>query len=124
MPAAPARHLTSIVRTALRGFLRGLFRAWVMVVPLLVALSLIRLGQLLYFWPSGYHASGGDIEAVLFQGLRFDLKVSAVVGFLFLLVLPWASSRLHRWLVGGVALVLGHAVAGQPALLRVLQNAH
>lgn len=106
MPAAPARHLTQLVRTALRGLLRGLFRAWVMVVPLLVALSLIRLGQLVYFWPSGYHASSSDIEAVLFQGLRFDLKVSAVVGFVLLLVLPWASTRLHRRLAGCVALVL------------------
>ena len=45
MNNAFARTLT----TLLHGALRGLLRAWVLVVPLVLALSLIRLGQLAYF---------------------------------------------------------------------------
>lgn len=75
--------------------LRGMLRAWVMVVPLVVALSIVRGGQLAYFWPADYQASSGDVVAALFQGVRFDLKVSAIAGFLLLLVLPWVSGRGH-----------------------------
>jgi len=87
----------------LRGFLRGLLRAWVLVVPLVVALSLIRLGQLAYFWPAGFHASSTDIASVVVQGFRFDLKVSAVAGFLLLLVLPWVSGKVQGRIATGVA---------------------
>ena len=38
--------ITRTSRSLLQGVLRGLMRAWVLVVPLVVALSLIRLGQL------------------------------------------------------------------------------
>jgi len=86
----------------LRGFLRGLLRAWVLVVPLVVALSLIRLGQLAYFWPQGYSAPASDITAVLIQGFRFDLKVSAIAGVLLLFVLPWVSGKVQ----GRIALAL------------------
>ena len=41
--------ITRTSRSLLQGVLRGLMRAWVLVVPLVVALSLIRLGQLAYF---------------------------------------------------------------------------
>ena len=101
MKSAVARTLTSF----LHGFLRGLMRAWVLVVPLVLALSLIRLGQLAYFWPTGYHASSGDVVTVVLQGFRFDLKVSAVVGFLLLLVLPWVSGRVQGWIAAVVAFV-------------------
>jgi phosphoglycerol transferase MdoB-like AlkP superfamily enzyme len=91
MKSAAARHLT----TFLHGALRGLLRAWVLVVPLVVALSLIRLGQLAYFWPTGYHVSTTDLTSVVVQGFRFDLKVSAIAGFLLLLVLPWVSGKVQ-----------------------------
>ncbi len=87
----------------LHGVLRGLMRAWVLVLPLVLALSLIRLGQLAYFWPSGFQASSADVATVLVQGFRFDLKVSAVVGFLLLLVLPWVSSRTSGRVAATVA---------------------
>lgn len=103
MKSAAARHLHSLFHGSLRGFLRGLMRAWVLVVPLVVALSLIRLGQLAYFWPSGYHAATADVTSVLVQGFRFDLKVSAIAGFLLLLVLPWVSGKVHGRIAGGVA---------------------
>jgi phosphoglycerol transferase MdoB-like AlkP superfamily enzyme len=93
------------LRSFFQGALRGLMRAWVLVVPLVVALSLIRWGQLAYFWPRGYHASGGDIATVVVQGLRFDLKVSAIAGFLLLLVLPWVSGKVHQRVVMGLVLL-------------------
>jgi phosphoglycerol transferase MdoB-like AlkP superfamily enzyme len=99
MTSTTARTLT----TVLHGTLRGLLRAWVLVVPLVVALSLIRLGQLAYFWPSGYHVSTTDLASVVVQGFRFDLKVSAVAGFLLLLVLPWVSGKVQGRIATGVA---------------------
>ena len=96
--------LTRTLNTLLHGTLRGLLRAWVLVVPLVLALSLIRLGQLAYFWPAGYQAAQSDVFGALVQGLRFDLKVSAVAGFLLLLgwlaeplgyqARPWANESL------------------------------
>ena len=93
-----ARTLT----TLLHGILRVLLRAWVLVVPLVVVLSLIRIGQLAYFWPQGFLAPVADVTAILFQGFRFDLKVSAIAGFLLLLVLPWISHTMQ----GRIALCL------------------
>lgn len=101
MKSAIARTLTSL----LHGALRGLMRAWVLIVPLVVALSLIRWGQLAYFWPQGYTASGADLASVALQGFRFDLKVSAIAGFLLLLVLPWVSGKVQGRIVTGLALV-------------------
>ena len=74
-------------------------------MPLVVAQSLIRLGQLAHFWPSGYHAPGSDLASVVVQGLRFDLKVSAIAGFLLLLVLPWVSGKVAGRIAAGVAFV-------------------
>ncbi|MBK6595700.1 MAG: LTA synthase family protein, partial [Burkholderiales bacterium] len=39
------------------------------------------------------------------QGLRFDLKVSAIGGFLLLLVLPWVSGRIQGRIAAGLAFV-------------------
>jgi phosphoglycerol transferase MdoB-like AlkP superfamily enzyme len=77
------------------GALRALSRAWLLAVPLVLALTLVRLGQLAYFWPHGYSAPPSDVAMIVFQGLRFDLKVGAIAGFLLLLVLPWVSSRAN-----------------------------
>ncbi|MDZ7893458.1 MAG: LTA synthase family protein [Rhodoferax sp.] len=101
MKHAIARTLTLL----LNGSLRGLMRAWVLIVPLVVALSVVRWGQLAYFWPQDFHAAGADLAAVALQGFRFDLKVSAIAGFLLLLVLPWAPSALYRRLVTGLVLL-------------------
>ena len=87
----------------LNGLLRGLFHAWVMVIPLVLVLSLIRLGQLVYFWPAAYSASFADLVAVMVQGLRFDLKVSAIAGALLFLILPWVSLRVQRRMLAAVA---------------------
>ena len=87
------------------GLVRGLARAWLLVVPLVLALTLVRLGQLAYFWPRGYHAAASDIASVVVQGFRFDLKVSAIVGFLLLLVLPWVSGKVNNRIAAAVAFV-------------------
>ena len=99
MKSTIARTLNSL----LHGTLRGLLRAWVLVVPLVLALSLIRIGQLAYFWPANYQATQSDVLSVLIQGLRFDLKVSAVAGFVLLLVLPWVSGKVQGRIATGVA---------------------
>lgn len=96
-----ARTLSAVVR----GLVRGLVRAWVLVVPLVVALSLVRLAQLWHFWPQGFSAAAQDVATVLFQGLRFDLKVSAIAGFLLLLVLPWISGRTHGRMAAALVFV-------------------
>jgi phosphoglycerol transferase MdoB-like AlkP superfamily enzyme len=103
MQSAPGRHIQSLAQGILRGFLRGVLRAWVLVVPLVLALSLIRLGQIAYFWPTGYHVSTTDLASVVVQGFRFDLKVSAVAGFLLLLVLPWVSGKVQGRIAMGVS---------------------
>jgi phosphoglycerol transferase MdoB-like AlkP superfamily enzyme len=89
----------------LNGALRGLVRAWLLVGPLVVALSLVRLGQLWYFWPDAFVVPGRDVAAALFQGARFDLKVSAIAGFVLLLVLPWISARAYGRIAGALAFV-------------------
>ncbi|WP_156876293.1 LTA synthase family protein [Rhodoferax antarcticus] len=92
-----------MVSTFSNALLRGLGRAWVLIVSLVIALSLVRLGQLVYFWPSGYQAPYTDVAMVALQGLRFDLKVSAIAGFLLLLILPWVSGRIARYIAAAVA---------------------
>ena len=103
MKSSIAHTLTSVLHGILCGALRGLLRAWVLVVPLVVALSLIRLGQLAYFWPKGYHVTSTDLASIAVQGFRFDLKVSAIAGFLLLLVLPWVSGKVQGRIAASVA---------------------
>ena len=95
--------IASTLTTLFHGILRGLMRAWVLVVPLVLVLSAIRLGQLAYFWPQGFSAPTSDITAILFQGFRFDLKVSAIAGFLLLLILPWVSDRVQGRIALGLS---------------------
>ena len=104
-PATAIHHrIPLVLHTGLRAILRGLLRAWVLVVPLVVALSLIRWGQIAYFWPKGLQVSTTDVASTVVQGFRFDLKVSAVAGFLLLLVLPWVSGKVQGRIAAGVAL--------------------
>lgn len=104
--------LTAIARTVFSVFghalWRGVVRAWLLVLPWVLVLGTVRLGQLLHFWPMGFSAPAHDVGAALLMGLRFDLKVSAVTAFVLLLVLPWVSQRLYQRLVwgGSAALVL------------------
>ncbi len=99
MKSSVARTLNTI----LHGAVRGLLRAWVLVLPLVLVLSTIRVGQLVHFWPAGYQASLADLASVLLQGFRFDLKVSAVAAFLLLLALPWVSAKVNGRITAGVA---------------------
>ena len=92
-------------QSLLQGFWRGLLRAWILVVPLLLALTLIRMGQMAYFWPASFNVPANDIAATLFQGFRFDLKVSAIVGALLLLILPWVSGKTNARLAAVVSFV-------------------
>ena len=97
--------VAKVGRALLNGLHRGVLRAWVLVVPLVLAQSLVRWGQLAYYWPAGFSAGAGDVTTALIQGLRFDLKVSAIAGFLLLLVLPWVSGKVQGRIAGGLAFV-------------------
>src|SRR5574343_543752 len=77
-------------------------QAWVMVVCVAVALSLLRIGQIAWHWPEGLQATASDLWAVLFQGARFDLKVCAAAAVLLWPVLWLLPARWHR---GFMALV-------------------
>jgi phosphoglycerol transferase MdoB-like AlkP superfamily enzyme len=97
--------LTRSLSVFFNGFMRGLIRAWLLVIPLVLALSLIRWVQIWHFWPAGFSAPPSDVMAVAFQGFRFDLKVSAIAGFVLLIVLPWVSGSAYRRIAAAVALV-------------------
>ena len=97
--------LTRYLSVFFNGILRGLIRAWLLVLPLVLALTVIRWGQIVHFWPSGFSAPPSDVLAVAFQGFRFDLKVSAIAGFVLLLVLPWASAAASRRIAAVLAFV-------------------
>lgn len=97
--------LTRTLSVFFNGFMRGLIRAWLLVIPLVLALSLIRWVQIWHFWPAGFSAPPSDVMAVAFQGFRFDLKVSAIAGFVLLIVLPWVSGSAYRRIAAAVALV-------------------
>jgi phosphoglycerol transferase MdoB-like AlkP superfamily enzyme len=87
--------MRSVFSRGVHVVLRGIWRAWLLIVPLVLALSLVRLGQLAYFWPTGFAVPATDVAMMALQGLRFDLKVSAIAGVLLLLVLPWVSGRVN-----------------------------
>jgi phosphoglycerol transferase MdoB-like AlkP superfamily enzyme len=96
---------SSVSHTFTHSLVRGLWRAWLIIVPLVVVLSFIRWGQLAYFWPTGFQAQLSDVGMALLQGARFDLKVSAIAGFLLLLLLPWVSGRTNGRIVAVLAFV-------------------
>ena len=97
--------ITAYLTVFFNGFLRGLLRAWLLVLPLVLVLSLIRWAQIIHFWPAGFTAPPADVLAVAFQGFRFDLKVSAIAGFVLLLLLPWVSARVYSRIAAGLAFV-------------------
>jgi phosphoglycerol transferase MdoB-like AlkP superfamily enzyme len=75
-------------------------QAWVIVLVVAVTLSVLRIIQLSWHWPSDFHAPWSDLFAVVLQGLRFDLKVSAAAAVLFFPLLLIFPSRQHGWIAG------------------------
>jgi phosphoglycerol transferase MdoB-like AlkP superfamily enzyme len=89
----------------LQGLLRGLLRAWWLVLVLVPALTLVRLAQLGHYWPAGFRAPASDVARVLVLGLRFDLKVAAVAGLLLLPLSTWVGARAQARIVAGAVWV-------------------
>jgi phosphoglycerol transferase MdoB-like AlkP superfamily enzyme len=105
MTTSQKNSFSSLLHTLSHALVRGLWRAWLLIVPLVVVLSFIRWGQLAYFWPAGFQAQPSDVGMALLQGARFDLKVSAIAGFLLLLLLPWVSGRTNARIAAGLTFV-------------------
>ncbi|PHM19968.1 MAG: hypothetical protein CK604_10120 [Curvibacter sp. PD_MW3] len=80
-------------------------QAWVMVLCVACALSLLRMGQIAWHWPEGFDAPLADLWSVVFQGARFDLKVCAAAAILLWPVLIIVPARWHGWLTGTVTLL-------------------
>jgi phosphoglycerol transferase MdoB-like AlkP superfamily enzyme len=93
-----ARHLLGVFSSAI-------LQAWVIVLCAAVTLSVLRIMQIVWLWPSGFDAPWADIFTVLLQGARFDLKVSAAAAVLFLPLLLILPSRFHGW-IGGTIIVI------------------
>ncbi len=77
----------------------ALLHAWVLTLCATIALSIVRIGQIAYHWPTGFQATPSDILNVLFQGGRFDLKASATAGLLLLPLFALFSKR-SVWFAG------------------------
>ena len=76
--------------------------AWVMTVCATLALSVLRLGQIAYHWPSDFDLNGFDLISVLFQGGRFDLKASATAALLLLplfVIAPKCARSVAGWFI-------------------------
>jgi len=80
-----------------------LLQAWVIVLCVAAMLSIVRLTQIYWLWPAGFHSSYTDIATVIFQGARYDLKVCAAAALLFVPVMMFLPTRLHGWVVGIIA---------------------
>lgn len=80
-------------------------QAWIMVLCVACALSLLRVGQIAWHWPEGLEVSLADLWSVVFQGARFDLKVCAAAAILLWPLLIIVPVRWHGWLTGTVTLL-------------------
>ncbi len=87
-----------LVAIFLNKTLRSLIRAWLLIIPLTLVLSIFRSGQIIHSWPAGYSVPTVDVLVALFQGFRFDLKESATAGFLLLCVFPWVNHATYRYI--------------------------
>lgn len=78
-------------------------QAWIMVLCVAFTLSVLRVAQIAWHWPQGFHAPLGDLWSVVYQGARFDLKVCAAAAILIWPLLIIVPARWHGWLAGIVA---------------------
>lgn len=78
-------------------------QAWVTVLCVAFALSVLRVLQIAWHWPAGFSAPLSDLWTVVFQGARFDLKVCAAAAILVLPLLLIVPARFHGWIAGTVA---------------------
>ena len=83
----------------------AVLQAWLMVLCVALVLSVLRVGQIAWHWPSGLALSWQDLWTVVVQGARFDLKVCAAASLLFFPLLLLLPARWHGGLVGTVAVL-------------------
>ena len=83
----------------------AVLQAWLMVLCVALALSVLRIGQIAWHWPAEFQAAWPDLWTVVVQGARFDLKVCAAAAILIFPLLLIIPARWHGWLAGTVALL-------------------
>jgi phosphoglycerol transferase MdoB-like AlkP superfamily enzyme len=97
--------LPTLGQRTLAALTRASLQAWVMLPALVLALGALRLMQMRWHWPAGLQASSAELWAVVLQGARFDLKVTASAALLLLPVFALVPGRLHARLAGTVAVL-------------------
>jgi phosphoglycerol transferase MdoB-like AlkP superfamily enzyme len=97
--------ISHLGRRSLTALATALLQGWVMLLCLAAVLSLLRVMQMVWHWPSGLSAPLSDLWVVVFQGARFDLKVCAAAALLLLPVLALTPVRWHGRLTGVVAFI-------------------
>lgn len=95
----------SLGQRALRAVASATLQAWALVLCVASALWLLRAAQIGWHWPAGFEAPLSDLRAVLYQGARFDLKVSAAAALLVWPLLLLVPARWHGWIAGVVTLL-------------------
>ncbi len=79
--------------------------AWAMVVGVAWVLSILRALQITWHWPADLPLNWPDLRMVMWQGARFDLKVSAAAAVLLWPVLIFSRQSLRGSLAAAVAWV-------------------
>ena len=92
----------SLFQRCLRAASSATLYAWVWVLGVALVLSVLRALQIIWHWPADLPLSWPDLRMVMWQGARFDLKVSAASAVLLLPLLAWQQGW-RSWLVSGVA---------------------
>jgi len=83
----------------------AVLQAWLMVLCVALTLSVLRVMQIAWHWPSGFEAPLSDLWSVVYQGARFDLKVCAAAAILVFPLLLIVPARFHGWIAGTVAVL-------------------
>jgi phosphoglycerol transferase MdoB-like AlkP superfamily enzyme len=80
-------------------------QGWIMVLCVALTLSVLRVAQVAWHWPAGLQVPLADLWAVVYQGARFDLKVSAAAAILLWPLLLLVPPRFHGGFTGTVTLL-------------------
>lgn len=95
----------SLFQRCLRAVSSATLYAWALVLGVALVLSVLRALQIIWHWPADLLLSWPDLRVVMWQGARFDLKVSAAAAVLLWPLLIFLRQSLRGSLVVAVAWV-------------------